>query len=82
MSNHNHLRGISKEFKPILTEAIGHGWVATLTGGNHVKLTHPQHGVVFTSCTTSDWRAVHNLRHQIRRAENNPNKRKPKHAPR
>lgn len=63
------IRAVTSEMKPVLIEALTHGWVASITGSGHVKLQHPQHGIVFTSCSTSDWRAVHNLKQQLRRAE-------------
>lgn len=63
------IRAVTSEMKPVLIEALTHGWVATITGSGHVKLQHPQHGIVFISCRTSDWRAVRNLKKQIQRAE-------------
>lgn len=63
------VRAVTADMKPVLLEAIEHGWQATITGGGHVRLQHPQHGVVFCGCSASDWRAVHNLKRDIRQAE-------------
>lgn len=57
MSKHcSAVRAVTSEMKPVLIEALTHGWVASITGSGHVKLQHPRHGIVFTSCSTSDWR--------------------------
>lgn len=63
------LRAVGSEVRPVLIEALSHGWHASITGSGHVKLQHPEHGIVFTSCTTGDWRTSRNLRQAIRRTE-------------
>jgi len=63
------VRAVRSDMRPVLIEALTHGWTASITGSGHVKLTHPVHGIVFTSCTTGDVRTVRNLRRQLRRAE-------------
>ena len=49
--------------------AIAPGWVATLTKGGHIRLTHPSGGIIHTAFTPSDWRARRNLASQVRRYE-------------
>ena len=48
---------------------IAPGWGVEMTGGNHLKLTHPRAGVVYAALTPSDHRSRRNLAAQIRRAE-------------
>lgn len=45
------------------------GWEVSTSRGGHLRLEKPGRRVVFTSCSSSDVRAVKNLRSQLRRAE-------------
>lgn len=44
-------------------------WDADITRNGHVKLTHPDGTIVFTSFSPSDHRAQKNLRSMLRRKE-------------
>jgi hypothetical protein len=44
------------------------GWSVTRTGGDHLRLEHPDaRGPVFTGSTPSDQRAIHRVRADMRR---------------
>ena len=56
--------------KQLLRAAEARGWSVELTRrGAHVRLVHPSGGLVVAASTPSDWRALANLRAQLRRAE-------------
>ena len=45
------------------------GWSVRRTGGDHLRLGHPEaSGPVFTGSTPSDTRAIHHVRAAMRRA--------------
>lgn len=55
--------------KAVHEMADEYGYEVALSGSGHVRLTKEGHPMVFTSRTTSDWRAVRNLRAKLRRNE-------------
>jgi hypothetical protein len=57
------------DLKQQLRQAEAHGWQVTHTRNGHWRLLYPGGGVVVTSSTPSDHRALANLRAQMRRAE-------------
>jgi predicted RNA binding protein YcfA (HicA-like mRNA interferase family) len=55
--------------RDLLRAAKREGWQVTRTGGDHLKLTHPEaRGPVITGSTPSDSRALHHTRAAMRRA--------------
>lgn len=44
-------------------------WRPSPTGSGHLKLTSPTGAVVYAGSTPSNWRALKNLRAQLRRLE-------------
>ena len=57
------------DLKQVLRQAEAQGWRVQPTRGGHWKLTHPGGGIVVTSSSPSDHRALANVRAQLRRAE-------------
>jgi predicted RNA binding protein YcfA (HicA-like mRNA interferase family) len=56
--------------KELLRAAEARGWQLELTRrGGHVRLVHPDGGVVVASGTPSDRRALANLKAMLRRVE-------------
>lgn len=59
----------NRDYRKQVECLLDEGWIATRTGKNHFRLSHPDaHRDVITSGTPSDHRATENLRHQCRRA--------------
>lgn len=52
--------------------AKAHGYTVSRTKGDHCRLTREGYPTVHHSGTSSDWRAVRNLRGQLRRALQTP----------
>lgn len=59
---------VNQEAKAILKKLERDGWKISKTGKSHFRLQAPNGALVFHSCTSSDHRAVHNLRSNIKRA--------------
>ena len=57
------------DLKQVLRQAQAHGWRVQPTRGGHWRLRHPGGGIVVTSSTPSDHRALANFKAQLRRAE-------------
>jgi predicted RNA binding protein YcfA (HicA-like mRNA interferase family) len=57
------------ELKQLLRAAKAAGWQVRPTGSGHLQLRHPAGGIVVTSSSPSDRRALANLKAQLRRAE-------------
>jgi predicted RNA binding protein YcfA (HicA-like mRNA interferase family) len=54
--------------RDLIREARRSGWSVTRTGGDHLKLTHPEASrPVFTGSTPSDCRAIRHARAEMRR---------------
>jgi predicted RNA binding protein YcfA (HicA-like mRNA interferase family) len=54
--------------RDLLREARRNGWSVTRTGGDHLRLQHPQAaGPVFAGSTPSDHRAIRHVRAEMRR---------------
>lgn len=59
---------MKKRMRELVKDLRQHGFVVTLTGGGHLKVTHPDKpGIVFMPSTPSDHRAVENTLAQLRR---------------
>ena len=57
------------DLKQILRELRAQGWRVEMRKGSHWKLAPPNGGpIVFCSSTPSDWRAIHHIRADCRRA--------------
>lgn len=63
----NPVRLAPREFRPIIREALKHGWRVTVSGGGHLRLQGPLRGLVYASMTPSCWRARHELIRDLRR---------------
>ena len=59
---------IQKRFQQLVTFARREGWDVDHTPGGHLKFSKPGCGSVYASATTSDQRAEHNARAQLRRS--------------
>jgi predicted RNA binding protein YcfA (HicA-like mRNA interferase family) len=54
--------------RDLIRVAKREGWSVTRTGGDHLRLEHPQAArPVFTGLTPSDRRTIHNVRADMRR---------------
>lgn len=62
---------MANDMRKLFKEATAGGWVITDTGGNHFKLKHTTGPIVFVSRTASDYRAIRNVRADMRRALRN-----------
>ena len=65
----NGLRGLPDRQRQFVLDLIRRGWTLKVTGGGHLKLTHPSGNFVFLSRTPSDWRGIKNLQSQVRKIE-------------
>jgi len=68
MSAHT-LNGMTKEHRTVVRDALKRGWTMEVTGGGHVKLTHPNGGVVYTAMSCSNRFSWKRLRHNIGQVE-------------
>jgi predicted RNA binding protein YcfA (HicA-like mRNA interferase family) len=57
------------DLERLLRQASASGWQVARTRGGHWRLLHPNGGIVVMSSTPSDYRALANLKAQLRRAE-------------
>jgi predicted RNA binding protein YcfA (HicA-like mRNA interferase family) len=55
-----------KELNELIKQAEQQGWNVCRTNGNHMKWVSPLGGVVFTSSTPSDARAMKNIKRDLR----------------
>lgn len=63
------LRGITNsDAREVVRGLLKEGWTVKVTGGTHIRLTHPKGGSITTSCTGGSYQAIH-LRGDIRRLE-------------
>lgn len=64
------LKGVApKDYRQSLEALTDEGWEITKTGGNHLRISHPEAAApVFAPCTSSDWRGFMNTVAQCRRA--------------
>jgi hypothetical protein len=54
--------------RDLIREAKRSGWSVTRTGGDHLRLEHPEaQGPVFTGSTPPDYRAMRHARAEMRR---------------
>jgi hypothetical protein len=54
--------------RDLIRAAKRDGWQISRTGGDHLKLTHPEaRGPVYTGSTPSDCRAIRHARAEMRR---------------
>lgn len=63
------LRGVSRDTRAEILQAIQRGWTVKLTAKGHVQLRHPSGAIVHAAGSTSDVRSVRALRADLRRAE-------------
>jgi hypothetical protein len=63
---------LQPDMRQVVAAARKRGWVAVPTNNGHLKLTHPEGGLVYCPTTGSDgWRGIKNLKADLRRAERN-----------
>jgi len=62
------MRGIHKDYKPLVAIARAQDWAVTIANGGHVRFQSPTGSVVFVSATPSDHRGLLNTRACLRRA--------------
>jgi hypothetical protein len=55
--------------RELRTLARQSGWSVSPTRGGHLRLTRPGSGPVFAPATPSDWRALPNVRAEMKRRE-------------
>jgi hypothetical protein len=54
--------------RDLIREARRSGWLVTCTGGDHLRLEHPEaRRPVFTRSTPSDYRGIRHARAEMRR---------------
>lgn len=63
------LRGVNRDTRAVILEAVDHGWTVRITAGGHVQLRHPSGAIVIAACSSSDRRSLLALRADIRRVE-------------
>jgi predicted RNA binding protein YcfA (HicA-like mRNA interferase family) len=56
----------TREIQALVKDAERQGWVVVTTKGNHLKWLSPLGGIVYSSSTPSDHRALANLRRDLR----------------
>lgn len=57
---------LKKDMQELQQLAISQGWQITSGKSNHLKWLSPLGGTVFSSATPSDWRALANLKRDLR----------------
>jgi len=57
---------LKKDVLELQKVATGQGWVVTRNKSNHLKWISPLGGSVFSSATPSDWRALANLKRDLK----------------
>jgi hypothetical protein len=57
---------IRKELKILIDEAYKQGWEVTITNSNHLRWRTPSGGIVFTSYSPSDTRALYRIRKDLK----------------
>lgn len=62
------MRGINKEYKPLVALAQEQGWDVRIGSGGHLRFESPRGQLVFTAQTPSDRRSLLNARACLRRA--------------
>jgi predicted RNA binding protein YcfA (HicA-like mRNA interferase family) len=60
---------MSRDVKHFTREVEARGWNVAPTRRGHLRLTHPNGGLVFVAGTPSDHRALTNMRAEIKRQE-------------
>jgi predicted RNA binding protein YcfA (HicA-like mRNA interferase family) len=59
---------MKKDLKQIVQMYEQWGWSVEKTNGGHLRFKGPKGELVFSGSTPSDWRAIANLKAQLRRA--------------
>lgn len=59
-------RVLPAQLRPLHDLATAQGWTVTVRRNGHLRWRHPSGAQVFTSATTSDWRAVHKIKRDLR----------------
>jgi hypothetical protein len=62
------MRGIAKDYKPLVAVAQEQGWDVSIGGGGHLRFQSPEGELVFTAQTPSDRRSLLNAKACLRRA--------------
>lgn len=62
------MRGINKEYRPLVDFARENGWTVEITNGNHSLWTSPTGERVYGSMTPGDYRSVKHLTRDLRNA--------------
>jgi hypothetical protein len=57
---------MSKELDVLVKKAREQGWTVVLTKNNHYKWMSPLGGLFYSASTPSDYRAVYNLRQNMK----------------
>jgi hypothetical protein len=65
----NLLRGKHETLRHLAAFAEANGWTVSRTHGGHIKFTKPGLGSIYTSSTSSDYRAGLNAKARLRRAD-------------
>ncbi len=61
------LKAATPEIKKLLRRAKAAGWSATISGGGHIRLQHPEGGLIFGPMTPSDHRSYKNFRSELKK---------------
>jgi predicted RNA binding protein YcfA (HicA-like mRNA interferase family) len=69
MSTDSLISGIKGEHRKLIRQLVRRGWTVSMTGGNHVRVTHPSGRSVFTAATSSDVRAWRHFARNVRQIE-------------
>jgi hypothetical protein len=59
---------MKKDVKQLVQLYIQWGWKIDKTNGGHLRFRGPKGELVYSASTPSDWRALANLRAQLKRA--------------
>ena len=57
---------MKREVQVLIKQAVDQGWVVEKTKNNHYKWISPLGGLIFSSSTPSDHRALQNLKRDLR----------------
>ena len=67
MNHFMHPHAVHRLFRPLAEKAVEAGWSLRKTKNNHIQWLGPEGARVYSASTPSDYRAVLNIRSELRK---------------